>query len=64
MMVLDYNSFLDNPEGTDLPFDIETALWWDLGNFVYAPIIVFLQYGLDIFWFFCFWYIVYVALFV
>ena len=63
MCILDY-SFLDNPEGNDLPFDTETALWFLLGAPVYGGITGVLIYGLDIVWFFCFWYIVYVALFV
>jgi len=51
MMIFDY-SFLENPEGNDLPWDVETVVFWLFGPIIYGVITSFLQtYGLDLVWF-------------
>ena len=50
MILLDY-TFLDNPEGNDLPFDIMTVVWWIANPFISSMLTSFLQsYGLDVGW--------------
>jgi len=50
MMLFDY-SFLENPEGNDLPWDVTTVLLWLFGPMIYGGITSFLQtYGLDLVW--------------
>ena len=43
MLYLDYDSFLDNPEGNDLKIDLETILTFALGSFVLRVIDIALQ---------------------
>lgn len=59
-MLLDYDMFLDNPEGHDLQFDAMTVIWWIVGPLVYNGLEVLLRsLGVDFAWFFAICYVVY-----